>query len=40
MNMIYNPTGQPYLLLVIYGVIHLVLWLRKLWLAAALSSRN
>lgn len=44
MNRIYKfwfwPTDKAYLLLVVYGVIHLALWLRKLCLAAALSSCN
>lgn len=31
---------QAYLLLVVYGVIHLVFRLRQLWLAAVLSSSN
>lgn len=36
----YWPTDQAYLLLVVYGVIQLVLWLRKLCLAAVLRGRN
>lgn len=35
-----GPLARTYLLLVVYGVIQLVLWLRKLWLAAVLSGCN